>query len=216
MWIAQISDPHLRPDGVLYKGVFDTNATFAAAVRQINALDPRPDLVVLTGDIVDEGAAEEYANAARILAELQPRLLVIPGNHDDRARLRSAFPAHAYLPSDGPMHYAQTAGPVRIVAIDVTVPGAHHGDFTEQAAAWLEATLNAEPSQPTLILMHQPPIKTGIPYMDKFDCRNGARLAAIVSRFAAIERVLCGHVHRSMQMRFGGRFCASRPAPRQR
>jgi Icc protein len=54
MWIAQISDPHVRQRGVLYKGVLDTNAALAAAVAQINALDPSPDLVVLTGDVVDE------------------------------------------------------------------------------------------------------------------------------------------------------------------
>ena len=92
MWIAQISDPHVRSKGVLYKGVVDTNATLAAAVAQINALDPLPDLVLLSGDIVDEGDPDEYAVAAPILAALKPRLLLIPGNHDDRSALRAAFP----------------------------------------------------------------------------------------------------------------------------
>ncbi len=75
MLIAQISDPHLRPRGVLYKGVVDANAMFASAVRQLNGLSPRPDLVILSGDVVDEGTADEYGEARAILAELVPPLV---------------------------------------------------------------------------------------------------------------------------------------------
>ena len=212
MWIAQISDPHVRSKGVLYKGVVDTNATLAAAVAQINALDPLPDLVLLSGDIVDEGDPDEYAVAAPILAALKPRLLLIPGNHDDRSALRAAFPGHAYLPPDGPMQYQDTIGPVRVIALDVTVPGFHHGDFTDRAADWLAATLAEDPDRPTLIMMHQPPIETGIPYLDKYNCRGADRLAAIVSRYPAIERILCGHVHRAMQTRYAGTLLCCAPS----
>ena len=92
MWIAQISDPHLRPKGIPYKGVIDPAAALAAAVRQINDLQPLPDLVLLTGDVVDEGHPDEYAAAREILDRLRPRLLAIPGNHDERVAFREAFP----------------------------------------------------------------------------------------------------------------------------
>ena len=172
MWIAQISDPHVRPAGVRYKDTMDTNAALAAAVRQINALEPLPDLVILSGDVVDEGDAAEYDNARAILGDLRAPLMLIPGNHDDRARFRSAFASNladsdAVSPS-GPLHQVRdTAGPVRIVALDVTVPGRHHGQMTDEAADWLERTLAAEPDRPTVLVMHQPPIDSGIPYLDK-------------------------------------------------
>lgn len=201
MWIAQISDPHVRPSGILYKDVLDTNAALAAAVRQINALDLRPDLVVLTGDVVDEGHPDEYAAARDILAALKPPLMVIPGNHDDPATVRAAFP-------DPP----PDAGPVRVIGFDVTVPGFHHGEVTDAGVSWLERTLAAEPDRPTVLLMHQPPIVTGIPYLDKYNCRGGDRLAGIVARFPAIERILCGHVHRTMQMRFAGALLCTAPS----
>jgi Icc protein len=201
MWIAQISDPHVGPGGVLYKGVLDTNAALAAAVRQINALDPRPDLVVLIGDVVDEGHPDEYAAARAILSGLKPPLMVIPGNHDDPAACREAFP-----------NQRPTAGPVRVIGLDVTIPGFHHGEVTDARASWLERTLAAEPDRPTVLLMHQPPIVTGIPYLDKYNCRGGDRLAAIVGRFPAIERILCGHVHRTMQMRFAGTLLCMAPS----
>jgi 3',5'-cyclic AMP phosphodiesterase CpdA len=212
MWIAQLSDPHIRPVGVLYKNILDANAVLTGAVRQINRLNPLPDLVVLTGDVVDEGDPAEYVAARAILAELKPRLLVIPGNHDERSAFRAAFADHVYLPPDGPLHYQDASGPVRVIGVDVTVPGRHHGDFTEEAATWLDTVLAADATRPTVVMMHQPPIVTGIPYLDKYNCRNGGRLARIVSRFPAVERILCGHVHRSMQMRFAGTLLCTAPS----
>jgi 3',5'-cyclic AMP phosphodiesterase CpdA len=212
MWIAQLSDPHCRPVGKLYKNVLDSNAALATAVRQVNALDPLPDLVVLTGDVVDDGHPAEYAAARTILADLKPRLLLIPGNHDERSAFRLAFPDHAYFPPDGPLHYQETIGAVRVIGFDITVPGFHHGEVTEEAAMWLETTLAKDPYRQTIIMMHQPPVTSDIPYLDKYNCRAADRLALIVARFPAVERILCGHVHRMMQMRFAGTLLCTAPS----
>src|SRR5260370_41640266 len=91
MLIAQLSDPHVRPDGVLYQDVVDSNAMFAAAVVHLNGLDPRPDLVLLSGDLVDKGEAVEYANLRKLMAGLSVPALVIPGNHADREAVRRRF-----------------------------------------------------------------------------------------------------------------------------
>ncbi|MCK9706494.1 Metallophosphatase super protein [Pseudomonas syringae pv. aceris] len=80
MLIAHISDTHVRPRGLLYQGVVDSNAMLAAAVETINALDPAPDLILFSGDLVDEGRPEEYAMARELLQPLRQRLLMIPGN----------------------------------------------------------------------------------------------------------------------------------------
>src|SRR5260370_8747784 len=104
MLIAQLSDPHLRPEGVLYQDVVDSNAMFAAAVAHLNALDQRPDLVLLSGDLVDKGQADEYANLRKLLAGLSIPMLVIPGNHDDREAFPKAFSDHAYLPATAPIN----------------------------------------------------------------------------------------------------------------
>jgi 3',5'-cyclic-AMP phosphodiesterase len=213
MWIAQISDPHVRPRGVLYKNVVDSNAALAAAVRQVNALAPQPDVVLLTGDVVDEGHAAEYAMAREILAELQAPLLVIPGNHDERSAFRAAFQDHAYLPPAGPLNYvADSCGPMRIIAVDVTVPGLHHGDVDEVALAFLQDALAAAHDRPTVIMMHQPPFSCGVPYLDAYRCHGEDRLARLVSRYPAVERILCGHVHRAMQMRFAGTLLCTAPS----
>ena len=212
MLIAQLSDPHVRPDGVLYQGVVDSNAQFAAAVAHVNGFDPRPALVLLSGDLVDHGHAEEYAMLARLLAKLDVPFLAIPGNHDEREAFRRAFAGASWLPTSGPIHYASACGPLRVVALDVTVPGSHHGVASAESMAWLDETLGAEPARPTILMMHQPPFETGIPYMDLYSCREGERLAQVLGRHRQVERVVCGHVHRFMQVRFGGTMLCTAPS----
>lgn len=212
MLIAQLSDPHVRPEGVLYQGVVDSNAQFAAAIAHVNALDPRPDTVLLSGDLVDHGHADEYAMLTRLLAQLEVPVLAIPGNHDEREAFRRAFAGATWLPAAGPIDYVADCGKLRIVALDVTMPGLHHGEMSEQSAAWLDGTLEAEPARPTIVMMHQPPFDTGIPYLDLYSCREGRRLADVLSRHPQVERVVCGHVHRFMQLRFGGTMLCTAPS----
>lgn len=213
MLIAQISDLHLRPEGVLYQGVVDSTADFAACVAALNALSPQPDLILLTGDLVDDGKPVEYATAVRLLAQLRAPVFAIPGNHDEWGAFRASLAGHDYLPPQGPFHFViGDHGPLRIIALDVTVPGKHHGNLDEPAAQWLERTLAEEPGHPTLIMMHQPPFATGIPYLDPYACWNGDRLAGIVARYPAVERILCGHVHRAMQVRFAGTLLCTAPS----
>ncbi len=212
MLIAQLSDLHVRPEGMLYQGVTDSNAQLAAAIAHANALDPRPDVVLLTGDLVEKGTAPEYAKLRALLDRLEIPALVIPGNHDDREAFRDAFRDHDYLPATGPMHYVAAGHAVRIVALDVTLPGLHHGMADEAAARWLDQVLAAEPARPTLIMMHQPPFDTGVPYLDLYSCREGARLADVVARHAQVERMVCGHVHRFMMLRFGGTVLCTAPS----
>jgi len=210
--IAQISDVHVRPAGVLYKGVADSNAMLAAAIAHLQRLDPRPGLVLITGDLVDEGAPAEYAALRGILATLTLPYLLIPGNHDARGALLAAFPGHAYLASEGPMHYVVEDYPVRIVALDSTVPGRHHGEIDTAGLQWLRHTLAADTSRPVLLMLHHPPIETGIPYLDIYGLRGADALAEVVSDFGNIERVLCGHVHRCMQARWAGSLVITCPS----
>lgn len=213
MLIAHLSDPHIRPHGELYQGLVDSNAMFERAVEQLNSLRPRPDVVIITGDLVDEGQVAEYEVAQSLLAKITQPLLMIPGNHDDRALFRATFGKDMSGPAEGPLHFITAdLGPVRIIGLDITVPGEHHGDMDDAACDWLEAALAEEPTRPTLIMLHQPPFLSGIPYIDTYACRNGERLARIIERYPAVERVVCGHIHRSMQLRFGGTVLCTAPS----
>lgn len=202
MLIAQLSDLHVRAKGVLYQGVADSNGFLADAIEHVLTLDRRPDLVLLTGDLVDTGLPEEYETLREILAALPIPFLVIPGNHDDRENFRNAFSDHAYLPRQGPLTYCIDDYPVRIIGLDSTVPGLHHGHIDTAELEWLSAVLAADTAKPTLLMLHHPPFACGIPYLDEYRYFDGDALGAIVRRFDNIEIVLCGHVHRSMLTRW--------------
>jgi 3',5'-cyclic AMP phosphodiesterase CpdA len=211
--IAQLSDPHVCAPGTLYQGLVDSNAMFVAAVERLATLDPTPDLVLLTGDVTEHAAADEYRLARQVLAGLRQPVLAIPGNHDEREAFRAAFGDLGYLPATGPLHFvAGGHGPVRVIGLDISVPGQHHGDFDAATAAWLEAALASERERPTLIMLHQPPVETGIGFIDAYRCFNGERLATVVARYPAVERVLCGHVHRHLSRRFGGSLLQIAPS----
>nr|WP_229636152.1 metallophosphoesterase [Pseudomonas syringae] len=89
--IAHLSDLHIRPQGMLYQGLVDSNTMCEQAIAHLNRLTPRPDVVIITGDLVDEGLPQEYAMARTLLAGIEQPLLMIPGNHDDRTLMGSIF-----------------------------------------------------------------------------------------------------------------------------
>src|SRR3954468_21474648 len=91
MIIAHISDPHVVVPGALLYGRVDTADFLKRAVADLNRLDPPPDIVVITGDLVDKGEPEEYDRLRALLAPLAMPIFVIPGNHDGREALRAAF-----------------------------------------------------------------------------------------------------------------------------
>jgi 3',5'-cyclic AMP phosphodiesterase CpdA len=212
MLIAQLSDTHIRPAGQLYQGVVDSNRMFQDAVEHVYGLDRRPDLILLTGDLVDHGKPAEYLHARDMLSRLDIPYLVIPGNHDHRENFRAAFADHAYLPAEGPLHYCIDQYPVRIVGLDSCVPGKHHGHIDGAGLEWLARVLEKDTRKPTMIMMHHPPFATGIPYMDEYGCFEAGRLAAVVERFGNIEMLVCGHVHRPMLRRWAGTVACSCPS----
>lgn len=213
MLIAQISDTHIKLPGRLAYQRVDTAAMLAACVAAIEELDPRPDLILLTGDLVDFGSPEEYAFLGKILAPLRVPLVAIPGNHDEREAMRAAFAAGGYLPTTGFLQFAIDDYPLRIVGLDTLVPGQGGGRLCPERLAWLDETLSQRQRMPTLLLMHHPPFVTGIRHMDSVGLAGREELAAVLARHAQVQVVLCGHLHRPIYGQVGGRPVLTCPSP---
>ena len=216
MLLAQISDLHIKRPGALAYRHVDTAAALARCVARLNALVPRPDAVVVTGDLVDHGGAEEYQHLRTLLAPLAIPFYLLVGNHDERGALRDAFAEHAWLRAGGEfVQYTVDIGPLRLIALDSQVPRQSAGVLCDARLGWLDAELEAARGMPVVIALHHPPFVSGIGHMDgqRLDPASAERLAVIVARHGNVERVICGHVHRPMFTRFGGTVASAVPAP---
>lgn len=212
--LLQLSDPHIREHGRLAYGRIETAPYLRQAVISIDQLPQRPDAVVITGDLTDFGRAAEYAHLRELLAPLAMPVYLMPGNHDERQQLRQSFPEHTYLGTSGFVQYSVAVGRMQLIALDTVVPGASGGSLCPERLQWLDRQLNAHRTRPVVIAMHHPPFETLIGHMDAIGLLNGAtELEALLVRHPNVERVICGHLHRAIQVRFGGTLATTVPSP---
>ena len=199
MIIAQISDTHLTldtPDAD--RRIHD----FSSTIADINALDPAPDVIIHTGDIVHNGRADEYARAAVILAAARAPVYVLPGNRDDRKNLRMAFSAGGYLaPGTACVDFAIENYPVRLVALDTVSPGNNKGEFSAAQAERLIAIVAAQTTKPVAVFTHHPPfeVKVGPERLHFESVDSMLRLREALQRCNRVIGVFSGHVHRAAE-----------------
>lgn len=212
MLIAQITDTHIMDEGVNAYGVFETAPYLERAVDHLLTLDPAPDLVMVTGDLVDRGKPSEYARLRRLLSRLPMPVYVLPGNHDSRDAMRASFADAGYLPRDGFLHYTVEDTPLRLIALDTLLPGQGGGQLCPERIGWIADRLTEQPERPTVLFMHHPPFRTSIAHLDRAGLAGAPALAAVLRRFANVERVICGHTHRAIQTRFAGTIAMTTPS----
>ncbi|HRD99523.1 MAG TPA: phosphodiesterase [Rubrivivax sp.] len=213
--LAQLTDLHIREPGRLAYGRLDTAPYLRAAVQAVAQLPQAPQALVLTGDLTDFGRAAEYAHLASLLSPLNMPLYLLPGNHDDRDQLRRSFAGHGYLGQDDFVQYTVAlGGGLRLVALDTVETGQSAGRLCPRRLQWLDRTLQQHAGEPIVIAMHHPPFETLIGHMDRIGLLQGAdELARILGQHPNVERVICGHLHRSIVTRFGGTIASTAPSP---
>jgi len=187
--LAQISDTHVRADDG------------GEAARQLRralqqAREYRADAILMTGDLVNEERSEEYEILAETIANPPAPVFVMPGNHDERRRMRIALPRHTYLPLEGDLSFAIDQFPVRIVCVDQIVPGQTYGEFTQARAHWLHNTLKRARHKPTIVALHHPPFQTHDLLFDKIGLHHSERFASVIAKHRQVQRIICGHHHR--------------------
>lgn len=214
MLLAQLTDLHVCPVGVTANRVVETNMLVERALRMVSRMRPAPDAVILSGDLAENGLVAEY----EVLVGLLGRYLVcpvyaVPGNHDRRENFRAALGHLPGITSDPEfVQYAIETHPVRLVMLDTLVPGGGYGRLDAGRLAWLERTLAAEGTKPTIIVMHHPPFDCGIAHMDRIKLEDAAAFAAIIARHPQVRRILCGHVHRPVTTHVGHAIASISPS----
>lgn len=202
MLIAQITDLHLgfEPNN---PGEFNRRRLDLTLAR-LRAMTPRPNLLIISGDMADTGDdGVSYKRLRSALAGFPIPTWFAMGNHDSRGAFHNYFPQ---IPmADNFVQYAIEAGPLRILVLDTLEEGRHSGGFCETRAAWLRDRLAEEPERPTLIVLHHPPIESGLSWMtENPEAEWVLRLRAIIAAQSNIVAMIAGHLHRPVMTEWAG------------
>jgi 3',5'-cyclic AMP phosphodiesterase CpdA len=180
------------------------------AVRFIRQLDPRPDVILATGDLADTAHPDDYAQLRSLLAPLDAPIFAIPGNHDARMPLRDAFPDLRRRAPGEHIQYVVDDYPVRLIALDTLDDGRIGGRLCAARLAWIADAL-AQSDRPTILFMHHPPYDYGATPNEYMHCAGADALASLVAAHGNIAAILCGHLHRWTLTRWAGTVACTVP-----
>lgn len=180
--VLQLSDTHLVENE---PSTDDTTSPDAGVRRTVAALgDRRPDLVLLTGDLTDDGSVAGCRRLGRLLEDLGAPILATPGNHDLAASVAEVF---------GPVGSAEVGG-WRIITVDTVIPGHDDGAVDVEV---LRTRLDAVDARPTLIALHHPPVSPST--LEMFHLAGATELIEMCAARPHVRSIVSGHLHEAFQ-----------------
>ncbi|HKU34735.1 MAG TPA: phosphodiesterase [Paenarthrobacter sp.] len=206
--LLHLSDLHLvGGPGTLY-GSVDSAARLQEICDQIIASRLKPEAIIFTGDLADRGELEAYRRLRDMIEPvcdaLGAKAIWAMGNHDDRANFRSAFlDASENSRPEDPMDRSYFINGLRIITLDTTVPGYHHGELSDAQLEWLADELSTPAPDGTILALHHPPVPCVQDLAVLVELRGQAALAAVV-RDTDVRTILGGHLHYSTTAGFAG------------
>jgi 3',5'-cyclic AMP phosphodiesterase CpdA len=208
MLLAHVSDPHLNsgPAGAVSAAALDL------ALRRIAALDPRPDAVVITGDLAHCGRSEEYEILRELLEGFPVPTHLAIGNHDDRDGFLAAFAGSPYLAGGSRTYYAVDYPDSRVIVLDSKDDTTAAGRLGDPQLTWLADQLSERSEVPSFVCFHHPPGPVGIPTLDAIRLVDPEALAAVLEEAPAPVGILVGHVHRAITTTFAGAVVSVAPS----
>ncbi len=213
MLIAHISDSHIAKRNKKAYGVAPTDENLTQCIEHINQFIPKPDLVLITGDITYSGSLEEAEYAASLLDKLQYPYYIVPGNHDDRSTLWSVFKKHACpCKSKEFINYVLEGYEIRLIGMDSTIPASPGGEICKKRITWLEKQLAKEGEKATVIFMHHPPAKCGVLETDEDGFIGADRLGNVIAKHRNIKAILSGHIHLVTHLGWCGTVISTAPS----
>lgn len=196
--LVQITDTHIQPKGELLYGQVDTSVHLLETVAEINRIRPVPDLVVITGDLVEVPSEESYGHFKELISGVETPTYIVPGNHDDPKVMADLFADTECFPvSDSTYQYSVEANSFRMLALNSQMGGSELPEFSGAHLEWLENEL-PKSDIPTLIAIHHPPMRTGIEFIDMGGTEWFQGMKTVLAGEHNVHLVICGHCHTDM------------------
>ncbi len=188
MRIVQITDIHIDKVGELTNNI-NTQVNFLMVLDK--AIEYKPDLIVLTGDLCHkDGVTEIYEWYKSRMDILHIPYFVVPGNHDDSLKMAAVF---GYKTTENEFFYTYEKEDYKLIFLD-----SGKAVMSDQQYQWLKSALGGKKD---IIFMHHPPCNTGVPHMDKhWKFQEIERFQALIKQSVA---VFCGHCHTERTIQVG-------------
>ncbi|MBZ2194766.1 phosphodiesterase [Occultella gossypii] len=204
--LVHLSDTHFVPPAErLLAGVADVRAHLSELLAGLESSDVRPAALLFTGDLADRGEVDAYRSLREVVEPVARRLgaevIWAMGNHDDRAVMRAELLDGP--PSSEPHDRVVQLGGLRVVVLDSTVPGWHHGELRPAQLAWLSSVLAEPAPEGTILAMHHPPVPCAQDLAVTVELRDQGALAEAL-RGSDVRAILAGHLHYSTSATFAG------------
>jgi Icc protein len=204
-FLLHLSDPHLLGGPDPLYGAVDSEARLIQLFDEVQASGARPEAVIFTGDLADKGDPEAYAKLRAIVepacSDLGAKVIWAMGNHDNRANFRAGLLDQPG--NDDPVDHSYYVNGLRVITMDTSVPGFHHGELSGDQLDWLAAQLETPAPDGTILALHHPPVPSVLDLSVLVELRDQAALAAVV-RNSDVRTILAGHLHYSTTGMFAG------------
>ena len=214
--IIQISDTHLVREGAFASKTLETATSLKNLVSRISQIQLEVgliDAIIVSGDISDDGSSESYERFNTILSPLKLPVFLVPGNHDIRSAFRSVFSRAGYLPASGKLNWYQNVGEVHVIGLDTLIEGENAGELDGETLNFLKLTLDKLKNAPVILMLHHPPFKTGVKFMDSIGlCKGQDRFRELIGAYPGELIVVCGHIHMNIVTQLEGNSVISAPS----
>lgn len=189
--IAQVTDIHLFGDEDQKLLGLSTLRSFQAIVERLMSLQPQPDLLLLTGDLSQDGTPESYEYIQNLISSLAVPTYWLPGNHDCAGTMDQVLNRTPISPCKA---FTQQAW--SFLLINSTTPGCTHGHLSAETLNWLDFQLGLmDGPYPTVVALHHPPFYVDSSWLDSSKLQNPEELFAVLDRHPQVKLVLFGHIH---------------------
>lgn len=207
MRLLQVTDTHLFADPSVTMAGGSPQRGYEAVMADLAARESGADALLLTGDLSHDGSEAAYRRLRRTVEPLASRVLVLPGNHDEPARMARLF-------RSGLTRWvmSEVVGDWHLVLLDTARHDSAAGRLGEQQLVDLEQHLRRRPEHPTLVALHHPPVAVGAPWLDAIGLADGEALLACLARHPQVRVATFGHVHQAFDDWYGGLRLLATPA----
>lgn len=201
-----LSDPDERLHGI------PTRELLKEVLAQIHDSGETVDHLVVTGDHAHDELTETYDDVREILRPWLDRLWQVPGNHDDRATLRSVFPDRIAGEAADRIDFSFRAGGWLCLGVDTQVTGEVHGRIDRDRVGWIRRQVDNHRPQGAVLFMHHPPVTLGCAWLDRIGLEGKELLQDLFVEDPRIRLVCSGHVHHESSHRVGAADVVTTPS----